>query len=118
MPGLRGIFWAPDLLYFNGEYHLYYAVSTLGKQVSAIGLVTNPTLDPIRPSYKWTDQGPVIASTNGSPYNTIDPCLYRDNSGNLWMAFGSYWSGIYLVQLDPTTGLRIAPDSPTYQLAV
>ena len=33
------------------------------------------------------------------------------------MAFGSYWSGIYLVQLNPSTGLRISPGSPTYQLA-
>ena len=65
------------LLYFNGCYHLYYAVSTFGSQVSAIGLATNPTLDPSSPNYHWTDQGPVITSTNGSPYNTIDPsfCL-------------------------------------------
>src|SRR5208337_4576221 len=33
------------------------------------------------------------------------------------MAFGSYWNGIYLVQLDPVSGLRISPTSPTYQLA-
>jgi arabinan endo-1,5-alpha-L-arabinosidase len=117
VPGFTGVFWAPDLLYFNSLYHLYYAVSTFGSQVSAIGLVTNPTLDPSDPSYRWTDQGPVITSTNGSPYNTIDPSFTWDNSGNLWMAFGSYWSGIYLVQLDPVSGLRISPSSPTYQLA-
>ncbi|HWX19169.1 MAG TPA: LamG-like jellyroll fold domain-containing protein [Candidatus Binatia bacterium] len=117
VPGFTGLFWAPDLLYFNNQYHLYYAVSTFGSQVSGIGLVTNPTLDPSDPSYHWTDQGPVITSTNGSPYNTIDPSFTWDNSGNLWMAFGSYWSGIYLVQLDPVTGLRISPNSTTYQLA-
>ncbi len=117
VPGFTGIFWAPDVLFFNGQYHLYYAVSTFGSQVSAIGLVTNPTLDPSDPSYSWTDHGQVIASTNGSAYNTIDPSFSWDNSGNLWMAFGSYWSGIYLVQLDPVTGLRLAPNSPTYSLA-
>ena len=117
VPGFAGLFWAPDLLYFSNQYHLYYAVSTFGSQVSAIGLVTSPTLDPTDPSYHWTDQGPVIASTNGSPYNTIDPSFTWDNSGNLWMAFGSYWSGIYLVQLNSTTGLRVSPSSPTYQLA-
>jgi arabinan endo-1,5-alpha-L-arabinosidase len=115
--GFTGIFWAPDVLFFNNQFHLYYAVSTFGSQVSGIGLVTNPTLDPSDPSYHWTDQGPVITSTNGSPYNTIDPSFSWDNSGNLWMAFGSYWNGIYLVQLDPTSGLRIAPASPTYRLA-
>ena len=34
------------------------------------------------------------------------------------MAFGSYWNAvIYLVQLNATTGLRIAPNSTTYRLA-
>jgi hypothetical protein len=117
VPGFTGLFWAPDVLYFNGVYHLYYAVSTFGSQVSAIGLATNPTLDPSSPSYQWTDQGPVITSTNGSPYNTIDPSLCWDNSGNLWMSFGSYWNGIYLIQLNTTTGLRISANSPTYHLA-
>ncbi len=117
VPGFTGLFWAPDVLYFNNQYHLWYAVSTFGSQVSAIGLVTNPTLDPTDPTYKWTDQGPVIQSTNGSPYNTIDPSFTWDASGKLWMAFGSYWNGIYLVQLNVTTGLRIAPNSTTYQLA-
>ena len=117
VPGFAGIFWAPDILFFNNRYYLYYAVSTFGSQVSAIGLTTNPTLDPTDPAYHWTDQGPVIASTNGSPYNTIDPSFCWDNSGNLWMAFGSYWNGIYLTQLSPTNGLRIASNSPTYHLA-
>lgn len=117
VPGFTGLFWAPDVLYFNGLYHLYYAVSTFGSQVSGIGLATNPTLDPSSPNYLWTDQGPVITSTNGSPYNTIDPSLCWDNSGNLWMSFGSYWNGIYLIQLNTTTGLRISANSPTYQLA-
>jgi arabinan endo-1,5-alpha-L-arabinosidase len=117
VPGFTGLFWAPDVLYFNNQYHVWYAVSTFGSQVSAIGLVTSPTLDPADSAYKWTDQGPVIASTNGSPYNTIDPSFTWDNSGNLWMAFGSYWNGIYIVQLDAATGLRIAPNSPATQLA-
>jgi Glycosyl hydrolases family 43/Concanavalin A-like lectin/glucanases superfamily len=117
VPGFAGIFWAPDILHFNNQYYLYYAVSTFGSQVSAIGLATNPTLDPTDPAYHWTDRGPVISSTNGSVYNTIDPSFSWDNSGNLWMAFGSYWNGIYLTQLNPATGLRISPDSPTYHLA-
>jgi hypothetical protein len=43
--GMRGL-WAPDISYFNGLYHLYYAGSTMGSQASVIGLVTNTTLDP------------------------------------------------------------------------
>jgi len=117
VPGFTGTFWAPDVLYFSNRYHLYYSVSTFGSQISAIGLVTNPTLDPTDPNYLWTDQGPVITSTNGLAYNTIDPCMAWDASGKLWLCFGSYWNGIYITQLDPATGLRITPNSPTYRLA-
>ncbi|HWI55582.1 MAG TPA: family 43 glycosylhydrolase, partial [Bacillota bacterium] len=117
VPGFTGLFWAPDIFFLNGRYCLYYAVSSWASQVSAIGLVTNSTLDSTDPAYKWTDQGMVIQSGNGSPFNTIDPSVALDAAGNPWMAFGSYWNGIYLVQLDPATGLRIAPGSPTYRLA-
>jgi hypothetical protein len=117
VPGFAGILWAPDVMFLNGRYCLYYAVSTLGSQVSAIGLVTNPTLDPTDPAYQWTDRGPVIQSTNGSSYNTIDPSVTRDGSGNPWMSFGSYWNGIYVVQLDPLTGLRLSASSPTSRVA-
>ena len=116
-PGFDGTIWAPDVFFWNGRYYLYYAVSSFGSQVSAIGLVTNATLDPSDPAYHWSDQGPVIQSVKGSAYNTIDPCFCRDGAGNLWMAFGSYWNGIYLTQLNPQTGLRIAANSPIYHLA-
>jgi arabinan endo-1,5-alpha-L-arabinosidase len=33
------------------------------------------------------------------------------------MSFGSYWSGIKLIELDPATGKRIAADSQIYSLA-
>lgn len=117
VPGYRGHTWAPDVIHLNGRYHLYYSVSTFGKQVSAIGLVTSPTLDPDSPEYRWTDHGPVIQSTNGSPFNAIDPSVMRDDDGRLWMAFGSFWQGIHLVELDPQTGLRRAADSPVHRLA-
>jgi len=118
VPGFTGNFWAPDIVYVNGKYYLYFSVSTWGSQISAIGLATNPTLDPSDPSYQWTDQGPVIQSTNGMPYNCIDPSVFVDpDTGRMWMAFGSYWSGIYIVELDPSTGKRIAPDSPVTHVA-
>ena len=33
------------------------------------------------------------------------------------MSFGSFWGGIMLIQLNPDTGERIAPDSPIYKIA-
>ncbi len=115
--GDQGDYWAPDVIELNGRFLLYYSVSTFGKRVSAIGLATNTTLDPADPGYKWVDQGPVIESTNADNFNTIDPAVTLDGQGRLWLAFGSFWSGIKLVQLDPTTGKRLAPDSPIHALA-
>ncbi len=118
VPEHRGIgFWAPDVMKVGDRYLLYYAISTFGKKVSAIGLATNPTLDPNDPAYKWTDEGEVIRSTETNNFNTIDPAICQEANGNLWMVFGSYWSGIKLIQLDPKTGKRIAPDSRMYSLA-
>lgn len=117
VPGFRGYMWAPDVIYLNGAYHLYYSVSTFGRQVSAIGVATSPTLDRSSPRYQWTDGGAVIESRAGSPFNAIDPSVLLDGDRRLWMAFGSFWGGIYLVELDRTTGRRVAPTSPTHHLA-
>lgn len=110
-------FWAPDITHAGDRYLLYFAASRFGKNTSAIGLATNPTLDPDDPHHHWTDQGIVVQSGADDDFNTIDPAVVQDSDGSLWLAFGSFWSGIQLIQLDPKTGKRIAPDSPSYPLA-
>ncbi|HYA79052.1 MAG TPA: arabinan endo-1,5-alpha-L-arabinosidase [Candidatus Nitrosopolaris sp.] len=110
-------YWAPDVIHWRDQYLLYYAVSTFGKNQSAIGLATNPTLDPAAPRFHWADQGIVVQSTNTDNFNAIDPAVSQDADGNLWLAFGSFWSGIKMIQLDPNTGKRIATNSPMYSLA-
>lgn len=117
VPAFRGFMWAPDVIRVNGKYFLYYAVSTWGKQVSAIGLATNTTLNPDAANFSWSDRGPVITSTNGCAFNTIDPSAFLDRDGRLWLAFGSFWEGIFLTELNPDTGLRAATNSPVYHLA-
>ena len=116
-PGFRGYFWAPDVIPLDGRFLLYYSVSRWGVNTSAIGLATNPTLDPANPAYHWTDQGVVCQSRRGDDFNAIDPSVASAGDGSLWLAFGSFWSGIKLLQLDPITGQRIAPDAPLYPLA-
>jgi arabinan endo-1,5-alpha-L-arabinosidase len=110
-------YWAPDIIRVGDRYLVYFSVSTFGKNTSAIGLATNPTLDPMDPKYLWSDQGLVIQSSATNDFNTIDPCVFQDADGSLWLTFGSFWGGIRLIQLDPKTGKRIAPDSPMYSLA-
>jgi len=116
VPGFRGTsYWAPDCIKVGDKYFLFYSISAFGKNTSAIGLVTSPTLDPADPAYAWTDQGMVIKSVATDPFNCIDPCAILTPDGKLWLSFGSFWSGIKLIALDPT-GHRI-PDSPMYSIA-
>ena len=38
--------------------------------------------------------------------NAIDPCVLYDKDGQLWMVYGSWFGGVYLLKLDNKTGLR------------
>jgi arabinan endo-1,5-alpha-L-arabinosidase len=109
--------WAPDIAKINGQFYLYYAVSSWGSAASAIGLATSPTLTPTDPHYKWTDHGIVIKSVEGQQLNCIDPCIVKAPDGTLWLSYGSYIGVVEVVQLDPATGLRITPDSQRYPLS-
>ena len=102
--------WAPSVYHLGGKYYLYYCISTIGSQNSAIGVAVNTTLDPSDPDYKWVDGGMVIRSHTGSPYNCIDPNIVIDGEGKVWLNFGSYWGGIYQRQIDPATGHLLTPD--------
>ncbi|HSK96111.1 MAG TPA: arabinan endo-1,5-alpha-L-arabinosidase [Euzebyales bacterium] len=105
--------WAPDLSYHNGQYYLYYSASTFGSQRSAIFLATSPNAMP----GTWTHRGLVIDSSTAVDYNAIDPNLVVDDQGRWWLTFGSFWSGIKMIALDPATGLRAAGDRTVHALA-
>lgn len=116
VPGV-GDLWAPDISFWQGKWHLYYAGSTFGSNRSVIGLATNVTLNQASPDYQWVDEGEVIGSTAGDNWNAIDPNLAFDEKGQPWLAFGSYWSGLKLRKIDAQTGTLAADDSTLYPLA-
>jgi arabinan endo-1,5-alpha-L-arabinosidase len=99
--------WAPDVHFINGKYFLYYSLSSWGDVThSALGLMTNTTLNPSAPGYSWVDLGKVIGSPEGGAgVNVIDPDLFVDDDGSWWLVYGSYQAGVRVVPLDPTTGL-------------
>lgn len=68
MPNQKGHLWAPDVILRGDRYLLYYSVSGWGKNTSAIGLATSPTLDPRDAAYQWKDEGIVIRSSDKDPY--------------------------------------------------
>jgi arabinan endo-1,5-alpha-L-arabinosidase len=110
--GATGL-WAPDISHFGGVYHLYYAASTFGSNKSCIGQATRAALD----SGSWADRGMVLCSNMGETdnWNAIDPNVVIDDAGTPWLTFGSFWSGLKMVKLDATTGLRA--DTMLYAIA-
>lgn len=99
--GGRYHLWAPDITYHDGMYYLYYSVSDFGRNTSAIGVLSNPTLHPDDPDFQWTDHGQVVRSVPGRDlWNAIDPNIAFDDEGTPWMSFGSFWKGMKLFRLN------------------
>jgi arabinan endo-1,5-alpha-L-arabinosidase len=115
-PGTKDL-WAPDVSYFDGRFHLYYAYSRFGLNISGIALATNETLDSARPNYQWRDEGLVLQSKAQDDFNAIDPNIVLDSKGQPWMSFGSFWLGIKLRKIDSHTG-KLSESAPqTYSIA-
>jgi arabinan endo-1,5-alpha-L-arabinosidase len=114
IPGFAGNFWAPECIYLNGKYYMYYSCSTFGSSTSAIGVATSLSLDPASPNYGWTDQGMVIASNSSTGVNAIDPAILQDTNGQLYMYYGSFSGGLGVLELDPQTGLKKAGATTTF----
>ena len=121
IPDYRGGYWAPDIQYLNGKYYLYYSPSAFAKNTSAIGVMTNTTLDQNDPDYKWEDHGMIVQSVpNRDFWNAIDANVYFERSigGNVtgWLLFGSFWGGIKMVKLAPDM-ISLAKPEEWYSVA-
>ncbi|WP_290603401.1 arabinan endo-1,5-alpha-L-arabinosidase [Janthinobacterium sp.] len=101
IPNFGGSYWAPDVIHMNGYYYLYYSVSTFGTSVSAIGVARSASLK----NPAWTDLGIVVQSYGGgAEINAIDPALFRDYDGKVYMSYGSFFGGIGLTEINQATG--------------
>ncbi len=116
-PSRRGM--APDGIQLGDRYYLYVARNVGAQPRAEINLITNKTLDPDSPDYRW-EEGGVVASSDGvEDCNAIDPGVFLDpNDGRLWLVYGSYFGYIRLVELDPKTGKRLNPDERPVDLAI
>lgn len=101
--------WAPDVNYFNGQYHVYYGASVWGTADAVMGLLTSPS-----PTGPWTDRG-MVTDVN----YPIDPDVVRGEDGQLYVSWGSWTGGAsYLHAIDENTGKLSTTDTELSRVAV
>lgn len=95
--------WAPEIVKFEKEYRMYYSASTFGSTTSCICLATSESLEG-----PWRDQG-IVVKTNSSiaEHNAIDANIITDKENRMWLCYGSFFGGIYLLELNKTTGFPV-----------
>lgn len=100
--------WAPDINYFDGEYHLYYGASLWGTATAAMGLLTSAS-----PEGPWTDRGMVTDANY-----PIDPDVVRGADGRLYISWGSFTGGAsWMHVLDENTGKLSTTDNNLWKIA-
>lgn len=110
-------FWAPDVIQLaDGKFYMYYCTCEGSMPLASLGIAV---ADQVEGPYKdlgiilKSGMGSDIPSENGDRYNAgeqpnaIDPALYYDAEGRLWMMYGSYSGGIFVLEMDPNTGFPL-----------
>lgn len=98
-----GNIWAPYIVDCgNGKYRLYYCVSAFGKKTSYIGLA-----EANHPEGPWRHIGEVVKTDSNSKMNAIDPTVTTDEDGRQWMHYGSFFGGLYCIEINPVTGFPL-----------
>ncbi|WP_418276944.1 LamG-like jellyroll fold domain-containing protein [Isoptericola jiangsuensis] len=113
--------WAADVIRLeaDGRYYMYYNACRGDSPRSALGVAVADDVDGpyedlgilLRSGHR-EGEGP---SEDGTSYdarihpNAVDPDVFYDDDGALWMVYGSYSGGIFILELDPDTGMPL-PD--------
>jgi arabinan endo-1,5-alpha-L-arabinosidase len=131
---IDGNLWAPDVIYnkamnkwcmymsVNGDFWYSSIVLLTSDKITGPYLYQGPVCISgfsSGTSYKDTDLELVLGELSSLPSrynvgnnwgrrypNNIDPCVFYDEQGKLWMSYGSWSGGIYMLELDEETGLR------------
>lgn len=105
--------WAADVIQLaDGKFYMYYNACKGDSPRSAMGIAV---ADQIEGPYK--DTGIILKSgmwdeisEDGTIYdatkhpNVVDPDVFFDKNGKLWMVYGSYSGGIFIMEMDAKTG--------------
>ena len=108
-------FWAPDVVRLkDGSYRMYYCNCQGDAPVSCLGIASSDSVEG-----PYTNQGLLLKSGMGasekdedgnlyqaaSDPNTVDPAVFYDKDGKLWISYGSYSGGIFIKEMDSETGM-------------
>lgn len=100
-------YWSPDVAYFAGRYHLYYALAGGGTNQACIGHASASKLGLIG---AWMDDGaPLICTPADSDWHAIDPSVFVEGDGAAWLLIGSAGTGLRLLELDADGARTEAP---------
>lgn len=98
--------WAADVLQLRstGRYLMYYNSCEGSSPLSAMGIASSADIEG-----PYTDDG-IFLYSGGGGYNAsvlpnaIDPDAFYSPEGELWMVYGSYSGGIFMMKMNPATG--------------
>lgn len=131
--------WAPDIIYnkANGLYYMYYCTSSTWN-ASTLEFATSETIDGkyeygksliysgltrynidetnvcdyVDKDYALKNYVKLDGTYNFNEYpNALDPAVFYDKDGKMWMVYGSWSGGIFLLQIDESTGDVIHPEA-------
>ncbi|TYP70822.1 glycoside hydrolase family 43 protein [Paenibacillus methanolicus] len=110
--------WAADVIQLeDGKYYMYYNACRGDSPLSAMGVAVSDSIEgPYRDLGIMLKSGMVgEAGADGEIYdatvhpNVVDPDVFYDKDGQLWMVYGSYSGGIFILKMDSKTGFPL-PD--------
>ena len=110
-------FWAPDVIQLaDGRFYMYYCNCEGSCPLSCLGVAV---ADQIEGPYEdlgiilKSGMGAEELSEDGDVYdatvqpNVVDPCVFFDAEGRLFMVYGSYSGGIFILEMNPETGMPL-----------
>lgn len=107
-------FWAPDVVQLaDGRYAMYYCTCEGSSPLSTLGIAYAD-----KPEGPYVNEQILLKSGYGGYNatvlpNVVDPCTFYDKEGRLWMVYGSYSGGIYILEMDVNTGKPL-PGQPVH----
>jgi len=106
--------WAPDVVKLaDNKFYFYYDSCRGDSPLSALGVAVADSINgPYANKQQFLrsgmagmiDDGTTLYDARVHP-NVVDPHTFFDATGNLWMVYGSYSGGIFILAMNETTGL-------------